>query len=374
VQSAGDKCRLDAPTERANNRHPLSVGDELVLRARADSEQYLASGSAPATEALRAEANALFESLPEPPAYRKANDPAREKSRQLLPKATELLARLFAAQKAHPDEASLASLTQAVEAHLRALAAMAAGEITEGDHLAREAWQAARVATRSGSFFQMQGPQSEAVYDRATGTSRYDPRPEPMLTVQLFCPNEGCRQPAPYSLSPNYAIHRFSCSACKRPFTGHFAELRGVEARSTGRPVHYTLHVVQVGGGDTVLEFDDVSGGDLAAAPRDLIVLLYAGTGTLAAVENLTTGRVLWIQPKGACFVATAVFGEDAPELVAFRRFRDEVLLPRPWGRLFVRAYYASGPTLVRGLDHAPLAREAVRRVLLRIHARLVER
>ena len=354
----------------------MEPGDELILRARAEAERYSSAAFSPAAlDALRVESAELFEALPEPPAYRRPKDPAREQAAALLPQAIELLTRLTATAKAGRDDERLPVLVRAVEAHVRALAAISAGSIGRGDTLAREAWEAARAATSSGSFFQMESPAAKAkIFDPDKGVSRYDPHPEPSLTVQLFCANQDCRRPAPYSVTPRYATHRFGCTLCKKPFTGHFVEIRSVEARSTGKATHYTLHAEQVGGGATVLEFDDTSQGELALSSRDLAVLLYSGTGSLAAVENLTTGQVLWIVPKGACFVATAAFGEDAPELDAFRLFRDERLLPNLAGRLFVRAYYRHGPWLAARVTRNPPVQATVRWLLRRVHRALVER
>ncbi len=339
----------------------MALGDELVLRARAEAAQLQAVISPAGLEALRTEAGQLFEALPEAPAYRRANDPARQRATELVPRATELLSRLLAAERALGGDARLGALVRAVEAHVRALGAMSAGEITQGDLWAHEAWEAARAATSSGSFFQVEQSGTAKVFDRASGSSRYDPRTEQNLTVQLFCANEDCRKPAPYLLTPRYATHRFKCAHCQQPFTGHFAEVRHLESRPTGRGRHYVLRVDQVGGGDETLEFDDASGGEIAVAPRDLVVLLYAGTGSLAAVENLTTGHVLWILPKGPCFLATAVYGEDATELDDFRAFRDERLLPNALGRLSVRAYYLVGPLVAPAVAARPWARRVLR-------------
>lgn len=44
------------------------------------------------------------------------------------------------------------------------------------------------------------------------------------------------------------------------------------------------------------------------------------------------------------CFIATAVFGMDAPETWRLRRFRDEQLMKSGAGRAFVRIYYAISP------------------------------
>lgn len=346
-----------------------------MLRARAEAERFQgAAVSAVALDALRAESAELFEALPEPPAYRRANDPARQRAHELLPRAGELLARLLATARQAKDDERWTVLVRAVEAHLRALAAISEGRITDGDNLAREAWEAARAASQSGSFFQLESPAAVKVFDSRTGVSRYDPRPEPALTVQLFCANQDCRRPAAYSFAPRYAAHRFTCTLCGKPFSGHFVEIRGVESRSIGKAMHYTLRVEEVGGGAEVLEFDDASQGEIALAPRDLAVLLYSGTGSLSAVENLTTGTVLWIVPKGACFVATAAFGPGAAELDAFRAFRDQVLLESRAGRAAVRAYYRHGPWLAARVSRNPAARSAVRWLLHRVHRALVGR
>ena len=55
------------------------------------------------------------------------------------------------------------------------------------------------------------------------------------------------------------------------------------------------------------------------------------------------------VPSKGACYVATAVYGSyDCPQVWVLRRFRDEVLQPTCCGRLFVKTYYAVSPTLLK--------------------------
>ncbi len=57
----------------------------------------------------------------------------------------------------------------------------------------------------------------------------------------------------------------------------------------------------------------------------------------------------------GKCFLATAVEEHlDPVTLPALRRYRDEVLLVTPCGRIFVRVYYAIGPALARGMIRMP--------------------
>lgn len=55
------------------------------------------------------------------------------------------------------------------------------------------------------------------------------------------------------------------------------------------------------------------------------------------------------VAKKSGCYIATCVYGGcDAPETMALRRFRDGVLKKSFFGRLFIRAYYAVSPALVR--------------------------
>jgi hypothetical protein len=55
----------------------------------------------------------------------------------------------------------------------------------------------------------------------------------------------------------------------------------------------------------------------------------------------------------GRCFVAMLVFGE-APETRILRRFRDQVMRPRPLGRRFIVVYYRFAPAVCRFLDRRP--------------------
>jgi tetratricopeptide (TPR) repeat protein len=52
-------------------------------------------------------------------------------------------------------------------------------------------------------------------------------------------------------------------------------------------------------------------------------------------------------EPAGkACFIATAVYGEDAPEVQALRFFRDNYLARNSLSRRLVRAYYSISPPI----------------------------
>ncbi|MDR1037341.1 MAG: hypothetical protein LBT40_12475 [Deltaproteobacteria bacterium] len=65
------------------------------------------------------------------------------------------------------------------------------------------------------------------------------------------------------------------------------------------------------------------------------------------------------------CYVATAVYGDPlAPEVAAWRRFRDRKLMPHLPGRALVRAYYALSPRLAELLSGTPALNRLARRAL----------
>ncbi len=64
---------------------------------------------------------------------------------------------------------------------------------------------------------------------------------------------------------------------------------------------------------------------------------------------------------KSGCFVVTATFGTPyAPQVAHFRRFRDDFLLPHPFGRAFIRLYYRWGPGFASLVRRHPRLRLAV--------------
>ena len=67
------------------------------------------------------------------------------------------------------------------------------------------------------------------------------------------------------------------------------------------------------------------------------------------------------------CFVATHLYGEAAWETEALRRYRDEVLSGRGWGRCIVVAYYAIAPVVCRLLSWLPWLRSPARVVVGRV-------
>lgn len=60
--------------------------------------------------------------------------------------------------------------------------------------------------------------------------------------------------------------------------------------------------------------------------------------------NNTSTSR-----KSGGCYIATAVYGSyDCPQVWTLRRYRDNTLATKWYGRMFIRFYYATSPRLVK--------------------------
>lgn len=71
--------------------------------------------------------------------------------------------------------------------------------------------------------------------------------------------------------------------------------------------------------------------------------------GAMYAKSEWQTNNTNSKASSGGCYIATAVYGSyDCPEVWTLRRYRDEKLLNSTFGRLFVKVYYATSPTVVR--------------------------
>lgn len=346
---------------------------EDVIRAAEEKSRKVDMQRPPgdaALEKLRADCAGWFNKLPEPPVYRRGEDPIRTLAEGLLAEGQELLSRSLVYARDLPDPEESRALIDALKANLEMLVHVAMGRVEKAEVAWSRANELEPRAIRARRLWVRSDEGRGQVFDKVSGQSRYDPRPEPLLTVKLACPNTSCQAPGEYQFSPRYATHRFTCHKCKRLFIGYFGEVRGVvvSARARGWK-HYMFKLEELDGGLSRIEFEEPSGAPFVVAHRDLLAFLYTGNRELRSVLNLSSSRLLWVQRTGSCFVATVAFGEDAPELRAFRRFRDEVLLPAASGRAFVRAYYALGPSAALWLARHQGARRVVRRGLKLLHS-----
>lgn len=86
----------------------------------------------------------------------------------------------------------------------------------------------------------------------------------------------------------------------------------------------------------------------------------YATSGPVTATAQ--TGNGDSGGGGGGCFIATAAFGSELhPKVALLRRFRDEYLLPTPWGRRLVDAYYRMSPPIAEVIAGSGVLRAAVR-------------
>lgn len=324
------------------------------LRQRAKSQALPAEKNG---ERLQRDVRAFFSAIPEPPMYRRREDPAVKEAGRLMAVGEGLLARALQLPDVEP-------LRAALEAHLVALSLLIENKIEEAEPKWRDAVALERAATVGLRLWRRSGEGRGPVFDRASGVSRFDPQSEAVVHARLVCPQ--CRKEAEFGLPSLLATHRLACPRCQLYFVAYLGELRTVQTSLRGRTRHSIFRVVEPSGAQTRVEVDDATGTELPAAPRDLLAFLYAPPERLRGVLNLDTSRVLWLNTTGPCFVATAVFGEGAPQLVVLRRFRDDVLLERGWGRRFVGWYYANGPQLARLVAGRPWLRQMSRVILTR--------
>lgn len=71
---------------------------------------------------------------------------------------------------------------------------------------------------------------------------------------------------------------------------------------------------------------------------------------------------------KSGCFIATAAFDSPfAPEVVALREFRDDVMSRTTLGRAFIRFYYFVSPPIARFVSFSKMLKTASRAVLSRL-------
>ncbi len=67
------------------------------------------------------------------------------------------------------------------------------------------------------------------------------------------------------------------------------------------------------------------------------------------------------------CFIASQVYGGNAPQTDFLRAWRDDVLLQRRGGRALVSFYYATSPFVVRAVDRFPALAHLIRKTLDRV-------
>lgn len=75
-------------------------------------------------------------------------------------------------------------------------------------------------------------------------------------------------------------------------------------------------------------------------------------------------GQRLLSRQDRRCFIATAVYGEDAPQTEALRRWRDRALMRHPAGRAVTAVYYRLSPPAAALVARCPALSRVARAVL----------
>jgi hypothetical protein len=79
-------------------------------------------------------------------------------------------------------------------------------------------------------------------------------------------------------------------------------------------------------------------------------------------------------QQKQGCFIATAVYGSyEADEVLALRRFRDDILNKSMPGRAAIATYYFISPSIARFIETKPAIKNLIRPLLTKFSKRFPE-
>ena len=92
----------------------------------------------------------------------------------------------------------------------------------------------------------------------------------------------------------------------------------------------------------------------------------FDGDGDIDADDDFIGDSMAWeAHQAGACFIATAVYGDyDHPQVRKLRAFRDHVLMKSRAGRRFVHWYYRVGPGLAEWVEGRQILNKVVKSLL----------
>lgn len=89
-------------------------------------------------------------------------------------------------------------------------------------------------------------------------------------------------------------------------------------------------------------------------------------SGGIIFSGNATNNRTTCPTPSNSCYIATVCYeNEYSPEVLAFKHFRDTVLLKYTFGQLFVRSYYRYSPRVAAYLRGKKRINTAIKHLIL---------
>ena len=117
---------------------------------------------------------------------------------------------------------------------------------------------------------------------------------------------------------------------------------------------------------------------------KQAITTLYSNSALVANNAELITSELKKIRevdsaynlPKRkGCYIATCIYGSyDCPQVWTLRRYRDTTLADTWYGRVFIRAYYKTSPSIVKWLGNKDRFKSFCYRALNRTIERLNNR
>lgn len=188
------------------------------------------------------------------------------------------------------------------------------------------------------------------------------PQPSPIMVVCPVCFNQH-----PLPVGPGFSSAM--CPRKKRLFTLLVAKTRAKNShagpRKSGVTV-YQIRVVLPNHSEQLIVFRSTVGHFELRSGDSVVIGYYKNRAKV--VLNPVIHQYMRTSDKDGCFIATTVYGSyEAPEVLTLRVFRDEILLPSLFGRIFVACYYQASPPLANLLDHFPTLRAPVKAALDRL-------
>lgn len=162
--------------------------------------------------------------------------------------------------------------------------------------------------------------------------------------ADLICPK--CKHQRNY-LVTNARGTRLVCGRCKKPFTTAIVQIRAKRARGSKKDDRreFSIRFRHLDGAEDMIDFVNASYADFELRSKDLAAFTFY-KGKLRIVQNLNVARYMTVS-SSSCFVATFVFGDNAPEVQALRQWRDETLLASRVLCILVELYYRMSPGVV---------------------------
>jgi len=110
---------------------------------------------------------------------------------------------------------------------------------------------------------------------------------------------------------------------------------------------------------------------------RGVIHEIHAAALKEERARQMQEARARQRKDSSSCFIASAIYGEDAVEVATLRNFRDEILSQSAAGKRFIDLYYRVAPRIASYISphqNVKLALKAVLRVIVTVVERRLQK